>query len=64
VRLVVLDPVTLDGVMQGSGGRDEDTFWNSKGGGPFRDRLNAARAIVVSSSPATTGVILATYQPA
>jgi dihydrofolate reductase len=98
MRLVVLNHVTLDGVMQSPGGPDEDprggfrhggwaaagndevmgraiaerfgtgggrlllgrrsydqmlAFWNTEGGGPFRDRLNAARKFVASSSPAT-----------
>jgi hypothetical protein len=51
-RIVVMNHVTLDGVMQGPGRPDEDLLasWNARGG-PFREALNDARKYVASSDP-------------
>jgi hypothetical protein len=53
-KLVVINHVTLDGVMQGSGRPDEDT----------RDGFEAGGWALIDSATTSTGVVIATYEPA
>lgn len=88
MRLVVINHLTLDGVMQGPGRPDEDTRggfrhggWATAAGDEVMGRALGARMgrsdgglllgrysyegiRLVESTVTTTGVIIATYQPA
>jgi hypothetical protein len=70
MRIVVINHVTLDGIMQGPGRREEGTRDAFKHGGwaaPNTDDviLQAWGArLTASSITTTTGVVIATYRPA
>jgi acyl-coenzyme A thioesterase PaaI-like protein len=73
-KVVVFNHLTLDGVMQAPGRADEDRRGGFKHGGWATARMDAvlgsaaaegfAALRLVDSKTSTTGVVIATYEPA